>query len=661
MQTIQPVLLGLGLFLAEAGAGRPAGPDPARLRELLHDQQHPRRQSQAALLLVQSTQPEAEEAVRQGLRQAEDGDVFLALAEAVRLARDGRFARELLAALAVNRPGVRQAAAEALAVVADAALVRRLGAVAADSRADLATRQAALWALGRSGRQQAVPLLLKYLADDSQALAQMAADALAELSGQDYGPDRDRWAAWWERHRGLNNERWLEARLGYQSARAQRLEGDLGRARAQVLRLEQQLYGRLPDAERLAHLESLLDQDDPAVRTLAVGWALELLATADGARQEELARVLLQLSRDGAAEVQRAAVLALGRVSDPAACDELRLLLRRGRPCVRCAAARALAMQARVADEAGRARQRAAVAALQKALDDPALEVVVEAAEALGELGALEAGPVLTGLLRHPSAHVRQTAAQALERVADATVLDGLLKGLDDPGGTVRFGLVGALARAAGDGRGLTAEQRQRLVGRLIGLLQHDPDLGVRGRAATVLGECAPPAVLGTLWECVLASEEGRVQEKAWAALVEVVVRSGSVTLLEEWDRRLAGAGQGPRRMQLLGEVGDRWRKQPETRAAAGRAQEALVQAQLDLGKWSLAFPLVRELLARPGNEAEQEQRLRWLLAVGTQALKEGNRPEALRAIQEAQPFLTEGAKLAAEFERLQKEASRKE
>jgi hypothetical protein len=286
---------------------------------------------------------------------------------------------------------------------------------------------------------------------------------------------------------------------------------------------------------------------------------------------------------------------------------------------------------------------------------------VVEAAEALGELGALEAGPVLTGLLRHSSAHVRQTAAQALERVADASVLDGLLKGLDDPGGMVRFSLVGALGRAAGDGRSLNAEQRERLVSRLVGLLQHDPDLGVRGRAATVLGECASSAVLGTLWECVRTSEEGRVQEKAWSAFVEVVARSGNPALLSEWDRRLADSGQGSRRLQLLGEVAEQWQKRTETKAAAGRVQEALVQAQLDLGKWSLAFPLVRELLVRPGNEAEQEQRLRWLLAIGQQALKEGNRPEALRVAQEAQPFLTEGAKLAEDFERLRKEAAPRE
>src|SRR5262249_38312722 len=140
-----------------------------------------------------------------------------------------------------------------------------------------------------------------------------------------------------------------------------------------------------------------------------------------------------------------------------------------------------------------------------------------------------------------------------------------------------------------------------------------------------------------------------------------IVVRAGSVPLLEEWDRTLAAARQGPRRLRLLGEAAGRWQKRPETREAATRAQEALVQAQLDLGKWALAFPLVRELLHRPAEDAELNQRLRWLLAVGEQALKEGNRPEALRAAQEAQPFLPRSGKLAGAFEKLEKDASRKE
>ncbi len=149
---------------------------------------------------------------------------------------------------------------------------------------------------------------------------------------------------------------------------------------------------------------------------------------------------------------------------------------------------------------------------------------------------------MLTGLLRHPSETVRQTAAQALERVAEPSVLPALLAALDDACATVRFNLVGALAHAAGDGSGLSEEQRKRLLARLQELLLRDSDAGVRSRSATVLGECATPAQLATLWRCVLAGEDARVQEKAWTAFLDILTRAGQLPLLEEWDRTLMAA-----------------------------------------------------------------------------------------------------------------------
>jgi HEAT repeat protein len=660
MPALRRSLIGLALWAAAAAGARADPPDFAQLQEMLLDRQHPRSQSQAAFLLVQSNSPEAEKVVRQGLQQTEDPEVFLALASAVRACQDGRFLEELMAALAAPRPAVRQGAAEALAVLTEPTLVRRLRDLAEDERADVAVRQAAVWVLGRTGRKEAVPALLGQLVSGHEGLRRAAAEGLADLSGQNLGADAERWRAWWDKRKDYTHERWLEERLAYQTSRCHRLESDLDRARNQVLRLHQQFYNRLPPGERLAYVQSAADQDDPAVRALAVVWGVELLPTADAARQQAIAQVLLRLSGDGVAEVQRAAVLALGRVDDPAALARLQALLRQGRPPVRAAAARALALQARAAGGDPAERQRQIVPLLQKALEDPALEVVVEAAEDLGALGALEAGPVLTGLLRHHSDTVRQAAAQALERVADAAVLDRLLEALDDASITVRFSLVGALARAAGGGA-LPDAQRQRLQARLEGLLLRDPDPGVRSRAATVLGECGAPAVLPALWRCVQAGEDGRVQEKAWAALLEVLVRAGDAALVQEWDRTLANGKQPARRLQLLAEILGRWQKNPEQKAAAAAAQAMLVQAQLEQGKWGAAFPQVREMLTRPASDAEVVQRLRWLLTIGEQALQEGNRPEALRAAQEAQPFLARAGGLAAAFEKLEKRAAQKE
>src|SRR5262245_15345122 len=109
-------LTSLTLFPGQPGE-RSREPDIALLREMLQDDRHVRGQAHAALLLVQSTVPEAESLVHEGLRNHAAVDTFLALATAIRTNQDSRFTGDLLAALVVNRPTIRQAAAEALAVL----------------------------------------------------------------------------------------------------------------------------------------------------------------------------------------------------------------------------------------------------------------------------------------------------------------------------------------------------------------------------------------------------------------------------------------------------------------------------------------------------------------------------------------------------------------
>ena len=658
MYAIPTILLGLGLLSAGAEPARTPEMDPARLQETLRDRSDPAGQCQAALLLVQCPSEDAESAVRQALEQTEEVDVFTALAGAVRLCQDDRFAEELLAALRSARPPVRQAAAEALAVLPHADLTHRLQETAADDKLELPVRQAALWVLGRSGRKDAVPVLLAHLEGDNEALQGGAADALAELAGQSFGVDGARWRQWWDRHKELNTDQWLEMRLACQTSRVRRLEGDLERTHMQVLRLQQQVFCRLPVADRPGYIQMALEQDDPMVRALAGHWALELLSAADATQQKTLVQVLFRLSHDASVDVQRAAVLGLGRVNDPAVFDRLKTLVQQGRPPVRAAAARALAQQAHEEGPDAKARRGEVIPVLQKALDDSALEVVVEAAEGLEALGALDATPVLAGLLHHHSEAVRQTAAQALERVADGAVLKDLLAALDDASPTVRFSLAGALAHAGRDGGGLSEEQQKQVLARLETMLQHDADPGVRSRSATALGECGSTAQLDALWKCVAAGEDGRVQDKAWQAFLEILSRSASLPLVQEWDKTMAAAKQGPRRVQMLNELTARWQRRSETKAVAVSAEELLVRALLDQGQWSAAFPVLRDLLSRTGSEEETDRRLRWLLTVGQQALQEGGRAEALRAVQEAQPYLPKSGELTDAFGKLEKQVS---
>jgi HEAT repeat protein len=661
MFAISPLLLGLVIGTGEKDLTVTPRPDLAHLQEMLHDRQHPHGQSQAALLLVQSKAEGADALVRQGLRQTEDPELFLALAAAVRLNGDLRFTDELFTALADSRPHIRQAAAETLAVLPDGRLVARLQRLVEEEKTTLPTRQAALWAMGRCGRKEAVTALLAHLKADDEAVRRAAATALADLSGQDYGLDVVRWTTWWERHKDLSREHWLQTRLAYQSSRAYRLEADLVRVRGQMLRLQQQLYSRLSGGERVSHLLTLLDQDDPAVRTLAVTWSVELLPGAEAEHRPVLTEILLRLSNDSAIEVQRTAILALGRVNEPAAFERLLHLAKADLPGVRTATLHALTLRALGRGGDAQDRQQQIIPLLQKALDDPALDVVVEAAEDLGMLGALEAGPVLTGLLHHVSEPVRQAAAQALERTAETAVLDALLDGLTDDCAAVRFSLVGAVGHAAAEKSGLREDQQKRLLARLEALLLHDSDPGVRSRAASVLGDCGPSSLLPTLWRCVQANEDGRVQEKAWAAFLDILARTGSLAVLLEWDRTLTAARQGPRRLQVLNEMVLRWQKQPERKELIVPTQEALVQAQLELGKWPAAAPVLRELLARPANDTELNRRLGWLRTAAEQALNEGKRVEAQQAVEIAQPFLPPSGQLKEAFTKLEQQLAPKE
>jgi HEAT repeat protein len=633
-----------------------------QLREWLYDRLDPRGQSQAALLLVQSKDPAAEKIIRAGLLQYENEEAFQALATALRLKQDSRFLRELIAALVANRPRLRQVVAETLAGIGTPEVVKQLDTLARDAKVDLRVRQTALWTLGRTGQQAAIAAVMPHL-DGPEELQRIATAALGDLTGQVHGSDVERWKTWWSKNKGMSREQWLEMRLAFHTSRAVRLEGELLRSRAQVIRLHQMLYARLPATERIGYLQALRDHEDPGVRALAVVFAVEMLGAApDGTRTRVLSEIVGRLTHDTNSDVQRGAVLALGRFTDAESSERLRELLTGGSPMVRAAATRALGVQARGTNDEARARQKKVMPHLRKALEDKSLEVVIEAAEALGSLGAVEAGPVLTDLLRHPSESVRQTAAQALERSADASLLDGLLEGLSDRVSTVRFCLVGALGRAATGKNELSEAKRKLMLTRLETVLNKDEDPNVRARAATVLGECGGEAQLTPLWKSAQATaSEGRLSEKAWEAMLDILGRSCSYRLVESWDAELRKGKQTSRRVMLWKRLYAAWEPRPEHKSLAMQALESLVAAQIDDGKWQAATPLAQTLLARSaeGNEATRTRCLTLMLRLAEMALADGNKSETLRLIQEVRGYLPGNGPLTEAFDALQRKAGR--
>src|SRR5260370_29116086 len=174
MSTVPALLRGLARLLPGTDASAPAAADMARLREMLYDRQRPGDQSQAALALVESRSLDAEEIIRQGLRQTSSAEVFAALAAALRLKRDTRFVDELLAALGSGQPAIRQSPALALAELSDPQVVRHLQALVQDARTESAIRRAAVSALGHSGSRSAVGVLLDLLKSEEERRRQAA-------------------------------------------------------------------------------------------------------------------------------------------------------------------------------------------------------------------------------------------------------------------------------------------------------------------------------------------------------------------------------------------------------------------------------------------------------------------------------------------------------
>ncbi len=127
--------------------------------------------------------------------------------------------------LAGGQPAIRQSSAEALAELADLALVRRLQALVEDERTDSALRQIALWALGHSGQKAAVVVLLDQLSNPEEMLRQSAADALAELTGLAYGIDVAGWRGWWKQHQDMSNEALARRAPGLQNQSSTAVRG----------------------------------------------------------------------------------------------------------------------------------------------------------------------------------------------------------------------------------------------------------------------------------------------------------------------------------------------------------------------------------------------------------------------------------------------------
>jgi hypothetical protein len=104
---------------------------------------------------------------------------------------------------------VARAAARAVAEVAVAALVERLGKVALQSEAAPADRVAAIETLGELREPLSVPVLVGALGDQSADVSMSARAALMVSTRQDFGVDTRKWNQWWTANAARHRIEWL--------------------------------------------------------------------------------------------------------------------------------------------------------------------------------------------------------------------------------------------------------------------------------------------------------------------------------------------------------------------------------------------------------------------------------------------------------------------
>ena len=246
---------------------------------------------------------------------------------------------------------------------------------------------------------------------------------------------------------------------------------------------------RLASDARLDRYLMLLRSPNPAVvsgivRVLAASRALDarlLLDELDGAElpravldplvrahfdelpAHEFAARLVASSRD----VQQSMVRALDHADNPNLAPAMLPLLEHEDSWLRATAARFVACNP----------VPGTLAALERALRDPAKQVRLEAVTGLCALGARESVPSLLEALRDPDLHVQVAVVGALHELADVAAVPGLVHLLGDESEHVRRGAVEVLNAVA------TADAIEDLARAM-----RDADWWVRVRAADALG-----------------------------------------------------------------------------------------------------------------------------------------------------------------------------
>lgn len=176
------------------------------------------------------------------------------------------------------------------------------------------------------------------------------------------------------------------------------------------------------------------------------------------------------LAKDPNVIVRRLAIQALGKLADPSAIPVIEAALQDPEPAVRYYAGAAL-RHVNGPDSA-----RKLLAAVDAWSHHPLVEIAVQT---LSRLKPAPRDELARVMLEHPNEIVRMTAARSLVFLANDSLLDTFIKGLNDSNQYVRFACTEALGQLGSN---------PAAVQTLIEQLKREGDVVVNNRAATSLG-----------------------------------------------------------------------------------------------------------------------------------------------------------------------------
>lgn len=251
--------------------------------------------------------------------------------------------------------------------------------------------------------------------------------------------------------------------------------------------------GKIGGDQAVETLMNLLHEFRAEIRAAA---AMGLARAAD----ESAIPALLIAAEDPDPDVAWRAIYALEKVESKKVGGRIAKFLEPDRPAI---------VRAYTARTLGKQKYAGAVDGLCKALESDDIRLVVNAANALGDIGKAKAvEPLGKVLASHPSHHARTAAATALGKIKKKRGKEFLIQALMDPSTEVRVASIYALTAILGDNARMFIDQAM-----------DDGSLLVRAAAVECIGEAEIEDRAGDLMKMAQEDDEVIMREAAVKAL----------------------------------------------------------------------------------------------------------------------------------------------